>query len=268
MRLTLRSDSKIRSNRRHSGRRTPLWLAIISFATVFCFTVTQFSTAQKKKETELRIDGGDVRSLDSKLQGFEEQLSGPEKQAMGLLLWRAAKAPLDDPAGTNITGSFFDLGSPTQKVAGGGIYVAKDVQGQRKQIGQPGTPGGLARGEEEGPNRPPPPQPRLEILTAALGGGGGVMINPTIGPKHDDPAPPPPETINAMSVSLEKFGGLLSPNERGIMNWLLQRAGSKQTGPRTGTPGGQPPTLAQALGLAAFESRPAANAANGWILTF
>lgn len=57
------------------------------------------------------------------------------------------------------------------------------------------------------------------------------------------------------------------------MNWLLQRAGSNQIresprGPLPGTPGGPQPTLSQALGFAAFGSRPGANSPNGWVLRF
>jgi hypothetical protein len=208
----------------------------------------QTTQAQKKKETELRVDDGDVQSLNGKLQGFEGQLSQQEMGAMGLVLWRAATAPLDDPAGTNIVGSFFDLGSPTEAV--------RPIQ--KKKIGG------------AGPQPPATDSEAVKILYAASGVG-----DTAIGPKHDDPRPPPPGAINALATKLQGFGKQLSPKEQGIMNWLFQRAGSheirespRSTGPLPGTPGGQPPTLGQALGMAAFGSRPGANGPNGWVLRF
>lgn len=260
-----------------NGTRTAkyLWLMIIALLVVFITTL--IAHGQKKKDTELRVTEGDTQSLGGKLQGFETQLSGQESGAMKLILWRAATAPLDDPAGTTISRVFFDLGSPSDKAAGGGILLATDTTPrpvQKKKIGgaggQPPAPGGVqARGEEEPPNRPPPPQPRLEVLSAALGVGDVSM-----GPKHDDPKPPPPEAINALAAKLQAFGGQLSVAERGVFDWLLQRAGSKTAreaaigGPLPGTPGGQPPSLRQALGIAGFGSRPGANLANGWLLRF
>lgn len=266
MSLRLRSAPENNlAKRTQSGKHR---LLIISVAVLFVFAAMQVTQAQKKKETELRVDDGDVQSLNGKLQGFEGQLSQQEMGAMGLVLWRAATAPLDDPAGTNIVGSFFDLGAPKEAV--------RPVE--KKKIGgagpQPPAGGAVAQRDEPRPDPPPPPDPpqppRLEVLGAALGVG-----DVSAGPKHDDPRPPPPDTIKALGTKLQGFGNQLSPKERGIMNWLLQRAGTSEArgaarnaGPLPGTPGGQPPSLGQALGFAAFGSRPGANIANGWVLRF
>lgn len=223
-------------------------LLIISVAVLFVLAAMQVTQAQKKTPHELRVTDGDIQSLNGKLQGFERQLSQQEMGAMGLVLWRAATAPLDDPSGTNIRGSFFDLGSPTEAVR----------PAQRKKIGG------------AGPQPPAADSEVVKILYAALGAG-----DTSIGPKHDDPRPPPPGVINVLADKLQGFGKQLSEQERGIMNWLLQRAGSNQiresprgTGPAPGTPGGPSPTLGQALGTAAFGSRRGINSPNGWVLRF
>jgi len=134
-------------------------LLIISVAVLFVFAAMQVTHAQKKgPPTELRVTDGDIQSLNGKLQGFERQLSQQEVGAMGLVLWRAATAPLDDPSGTNIRASFFDLGSPTEAVR----------PAQRKKIGG------------AGPQPPAADSEFVKILYAALGAG-----DTSIGPKHD-----------------------------------------------------------------------------------
>jgi hypothetical protein len=69
-----------------------------------------------------------------------------------------------------------------------------------------------------------------------------------IGPKQDDPAPPP----QALGGRLAALATTLPPEERGAMDWLLTRAASVPEG-RPGTPGGLPPgttvSLRQALGI-------------------
>lgn len=222
-------------------------LLIISVAVLFVLAAMQITQAQKKGPTELRVTDGDIQSLNGKLQGFERQLSQQEMGAMGLVLWRAATAPLDDPSNTNIRGSFFDLGSPTEAVR----------PAQRKKIGG------------AGPQPPAADSEVVKILYAALGvGSTSVGVGPWF-------APPPPGVINVLADKLQGFGKQLSVQERGLMNWLLQRAGTnqirespRQTGPAPGTPGGPSPTLGQALGTAAFGSRRGINSPNGWVLRF
>jgi hypothetical protein len=219
-------------------------LLIIGVAVLSVFVAMQVTQAQKKGGFGgccIQVMPGDIQSLEGKLQGFERQLSGQEMGAMGLVLWRAATAPLDDPSGTDMRGSFFDLGSPTET-----------APGQKKKIGG------------AGPQPPAADSEAVKILYAASGVGNASM-------GWDAPSP---DIINALATKLRGFGNQLSPKERGIMNWLFQRAGSneirespRQTGPLPGTPGGmQPPTLGQALGTAAFGSRRGINSPNGWVL--
>lgn len=237
-------------------------LLIISVGVLIVFAAMHVTQAQKKgPPTELRITDADIHSLNGKLLGFERQLSGQEKGGMDLVLWRAATAPLDDPSGTNIRESFFDLGSPTEAVR----------PAERKKIGG------------AGPQPPAADAEFVKILYAALGVGdtsiGQVTANKaTHGETRNElavPKPPPPGAINVLADKLQGFGKQLSVQERGIMNWLFQRAGSheireaaRQAGPPPGSPGGQPPSLGQALGFAAFGARPAGNSSNGWVLRF
>jgi len=237
-------------------------LLTISIALLAVFSVVQVARAQKAGPHEIVVNAADIQTLSGKLQQFDTQLSAPELGAMNLLLWRAAKAPLDDPAGNNIRASFFDIRGPG---------TLADENGDRGG-GGPGRPPGqgrisiaggiLAQDRENRPPPPPPPPEGLSSLRAALGVGAV-----SAGPKHDDPAPPPPETINALANKLQAFGGTLSPAERGTMDWLLQRAATNN-GPSTGTPGGQPPGLAEALGIAPFGSRASSQGGNTWVLRF
>jgi hypothetical protein len=253
---------------------------MIACALVLAFA--QVTSAQKKGKGGdaccIQVMPADIDSLTGKLQNFMGQLSDPELIAMNKMLVRAAVAAPDGPTGSNIKALFFDLRGP-------GILA--DENGDRGG-GNPGRPPGgngivttagpgAIRAQDREPNRPPPPPPpdSMNTLRAALGvvveGGiranvGGGMVS--AGPKHDDPAPPPPETINALASKLQGFGGTLTGNEKGVMNWLIDRASKSQSGPRTVTPGGAPPTLRQALGIEAFGSRAAAGGGSTWLLRF
>jgi hypothetical protein len=214
--------------------------------------------------SEITVTDADIQALDHKLSDFTSYLPNDEQAAMGLLLKRAGRAPLDDPSGTEVSVSFFRAGSPRDNPLGrrgivvqGGLKAILVDGGRAKQDPVSGSPGG----------RPPYP---VGPLSSALG-AGDVSIGPKhedpsppppdtltyIGPKHEDPSPPPPETINSLTGHLKDFSKQLSPPEQGMMDWLLQRAGSKEVreaareqGPPVGTPGGRPPLLNQALGTA------------------
>lgn len=252
-----RKPDNVLAERKQSGEHR---LLIIGVAVLFVFATMQVMQAQKKgPPTELRVTDADIQSLNGKLLGFERQLSGQEKGGMDLVLWRAATAPLDDPSGTNIRGSFFDLGSPTEAVR----------PAERKKIGG------------AGPQPPAADAEFVKILYAALGVGDTSIDQVTAnkathGETRNELAVPkrlPQGVINVLADKLQAFGRQLSVPERVIMNWLFQRAGTSEareaagnTGPLPGTPGGQPPTLGQALGFAAFGLRPAGNSSNGWVL--
>jgi len=202
----------------------------------------------------IAVGVADIQALDRKLNDFTRQLPNDEQAAMALLLRRAARAPMDEPLGTAVKASFFANGGGTT------------------QQSPYGTPGG----------RPPNP---IDPLSAALGGDTDPLA---FGPKHEDPARPHPEdtlsvspkhedpaarphpedtlsvspkhedpmpapdTINGLAGHLKDFSQQLSTSERGMMDWLLQRASLGAPGPENrgapgsehsyGTPGGRPPS--------------------------
>ena len=210
----------------------------------------------------IAVGVADIQALDRKLNDFTRQLPNDEQAAMALLLRRAARAPMDEPSGTAVKASFFaDGGGTTQQSP----Y---------------GTPGG----------RPPNP---VDPLSAALGGDTDPLA---FGPKHEDPARPHPEdalsngpkhedparprpddilshgpkhedpmpapdTINGLAGHLKDFSQQLSTSERGMMDWLLQRASLGAPGSESsyGTPGGRPPSPDQLQRADTNESKGAAS---------
>jgi len=102
-------------------------------------------------------------------------------------------------------------------------------------------------------------QPRSEIGPKQE--DPGVPPNPSdktgmIGPKQEDPGVPQPPDPAGLARTLYRFTSDLDDSERGVFDWLVQRAARAPTrvkSPRTGTPGGAAPvsavTLVPALGM-------------------
>ena len=201
--------------------------------------LTSAQQPKKKMPVDIAVTEMDIQSLNDKLDIFERSLSRDEMGAMTLLLRRAAGAPADRPGDVNMKASFFASGP-----AEGNTYGQRGIiiQGGRTANAQVGTPGG---------------RPANNTLRASLGGDTDPLA---IGPKHEDPMPAP-DTINALDGKLRTFGGTLSPQERGVMDWLLQRGSMSAAG--YGTPGGRPPTLFAALG-----TRKTGDTNNRWLLHF
>ena len=220
------------------------WIAVI--ALFLSCVIPQLTSAQqpkKKMPVDVAVTEMDIQSLNDKLDIFAGQLSRDELGAMNLLLRRAANAPADHPGDVNMKASFFASGSAENNTMGRqGILI----QGGRTANAQVGAPVG---------------RPASNTLRASLGGDTDPLA---IGPKHEDPMPAP-DTINALDGKLRNFGGTLSPQERGVMDWLLQRASAGAPGPENsyGTPGGRPPTL-----FAAFGTRKTGDTNNRWLLHF
>jgi hypothetical protein len=205
--------------------------------------ITNGQQPKKKMPVDVAVTEMDIQSLSDKLDIFAGQLSRDELGAMNLLLRRAANAPADHPGDVNMKASFFASGSAENNTMGRQAII---IQGGRTANAQVGTPGG---------------RPSSNTLRASLGGDTDPLA---IGPKHEDPMPAP-DTINALDGKLRNFGGTLSPQERGVMDWLLQRASAGAAEPANsyGTPGGRPPTLFAALG-----TRKTGDTSNRWLLHF
>ena len=216
------------------------WIAVIALL-VLC-AIPQITSGQSKKKmpVDIAITEMDIQSLSDKLDTFAGQLSREELGAMNLLLRRAANAPADHPGDVNMKASFFASGAAENNTMGRQAIL---IQGGRTANAQVGTPGG---------------RPANNTLRASLGGDTDPLA---ISPKHEDPMPAP-DTINALDGKLRNFGGTLSAPERGVMDWLLQRASAGGSG-SYGTPGGRPPTLFAALG-----TRKTGDTNNRWLLHF
>jgi hypothetical protein len=216
------------------------WIGV--FALLLLCAIPQLTSAQqpkKKMPVDIAVTEMDIQSLSDKLDAFGGQLSKEELGAMSLLLRRAANAPADRPGDVNLRASFFASGPAENNTMGQRAIVVQGGRADRST--QVGTPGG---------------RPASNTLRAALGGDTDPLA---IGPKHEDPMPAP-DTINALDGKLRNFGGQLSTQERGVMDWLLQRG---SMGAPYGTPGGRPPTLFAALG-----TRKTGDANNRWLLHF
>ena len=233
-----------------------LWILLVGCAVVVGLICLQGTQAQKVKPTErpaISVGDSDVSGLDTKLRQFEGRLSSQELGAMKRLLLRAAAAPLDNPAGNDIKAAFFDVRGPGAVADENGDRGGGRPPGQGR-IASTAT-SGLIVAQDREPNRPPPPPPEsVNSLKSAL----GVVVQGGI----------QPDTINTLAGKLRAFGGSLSNTEKGIMNWLMDRAGRGRTVPQPGTVGGQPLSLAQALGIAAFGSRAASAGGQTWTLRF
>ncbi|MEP6818063.1 MAG: hypothetical protein ABJA18_00925 [bacterium] len=307
--------------------------------------------ASLRPPIDIAVTDADIQALDRKLNNFTRRLPNDEQAAMALLLRRAARAPMDEPLGTAVKVSFYSAGSPKDNPLNQRSII---IQGGRTTQESPyGTPGGrppnpidplsAALGGDTdplaiGPKHEDPATPRPDSLTSigpkhedparprpddtlSIGPKHEDPARPrpddtlSIGPKHEDPARPrpddplsigpkhedpmpAPDTINGLAGHLKDFSQQLSTPEKGMMDWLLQRASqgargsessygtpggrppspdqlqradtnesgeaAKETGPPVGSPGGLPP-LVQALGVS---RRGDVNGAKRWLLRF
>ncbi|HEU4885225.1 MAG TPA: hypothetical protein VFT45_23385 [Longimicrobium sp.] len=171
-----------------------------------------------------------LQTLQARLDSFAAALPAPERALWNDVLLRAALAPTPAAGEVRVT--------PVLQIGPGGgcedqpgtneaaSRVAIIVQGGRTagasgivvQGGRTAQSGIVVQG-----GRTPRPNPA---------GDGAVAI----GPKQDDPAPPP----QSLGRRVADLSLRLSAEERGALNWLLTRAGSApQAG--TGAPVGLPP---------------------------
>lgn len=171
-----------------------------------------------------------IQSLQARLDSFAAALPAPERALWNDVLLRAALAPTPQAGEVRVT-PVLEIGpgggcEDAPGVDEAGNRVAIIVQGGRTA----GASGIIVQGGRT---------PRTGIVVQ---GGRTPRPNPAgdgtvaIGPKQDDPAPPP-QSLGRRVADLS-LG--LPAEERGALNWLLTRAGSApQAG--TGAPVGLPP---------------------------
>ena len=228
----------------------------------------------------IAVTVADIQALDRKLNDFTRQLPNDEQAAMALLLRRAARAPMDEPLGTAVKVSFFADGGRTTRQSPYGTPGGRPpnpVDPLSAALGGDTDPLAIGPKHEDpaiprpddtlsiGPKHEDPARPHPED-TLSIGPKHEDPARPRpedplfIGPKHEDPTPAP-DTINALAGHLKDFSQQLSTSERGMMDWLLQRASLGAPGSESsyGTPGGRPPSPDQLQRADTTESKGAAS---------
>jgi hypothetical protein len=212
--------------------------------------------AQASSGGTIAVTPRHLQTLQARLDSFAVALPPAERALWNGVLVRAAHAPAQSAAEVRVT-PVLEIGpgggcedapgmhSAVNRVAiivEGGRTV--DASGIIVQGGRTPREGIVVQGGST---------PREGIVvqggrTPPSQAGNGVAA---IGPKQDDPAPPP----QSLARRIADFSQRISPEERGVLNWLLTRAGSAPEG-RPGTPGGRPGTAdgvpAGAQGLDGF----------------
>ncbi|HEY0018193.1 MAG TPA: hypothetical protein VGC13_17900 [Longimicrobium sp.] len=188
-----------------------------------------------------------VQSLAARLDSFAVALPAAEGALWQGVLLRAAHAPTPAAAEVRVT--------PVLEIGPGGgcgdppgmddaaSRVANIVQGGRT-AGASGiiVQGGRTASPATGIIVQGGTQSEAGARTRVGTRPGAQAPRPTptdavaIGPKQDDPAPPP----QSLGRRLAEFSARLPAEERGALDWLLTRAATAPEG-RPGTPGGLPP---------------------------
>lgn len=201
-----------------------------------------------------------LQSLQARLDGFAGGLPAEERALWDGLLFRAAHAStpaagevrvspiLQIGPGGGCDGGVDDAPNRVALIVQGGRTPGAGsgivVQGGRTPAAREGivvqggrTPAGTPAADAPRPN-PTGDGTAVRVRTGAV----------AIGPKQDDPAPPP----QSLGRRIADFSAQLPAEERGALEWLLTRAAAAPEG-RPGTPGGLPPgtavSLRQALGI-------------------
>lgn len=192
---------------------------------------------------------GHLQSLQARLDSFAAALPAEELVLWDRALLRAARAP--SAAGEVRVSHVLPIGPGGGCDDGHGPDDAPSRLAALLRPGQTGAASGIVvQGGRPAPaaggvvqrNRPVG-TPAADAPRPSPTGDGTVAI----GPKQDDPAPPP----QSLGRRLAAFGETLPGEERAALEWLLTRVAAAPPG----TPGGLPPgpcrcvSLRQALGI-------------------
>jgi hypothetical protein len=169
--------------------------------------------AQNAPTAQVSVTGAQIAALDVRLQSFAAGLPTGERRQWNVLLRRAASAPAGNAASIAVHPTLYRAAPSNAIIVQGGIRPLPS----NHIIVQGGT-------------RPRPAGTAAPTEVAA------------IGPKQDDPAPPPP-----LMDRLRGFSASLGAEDRATLDWLLTRAAAAPV--PSPVLGGNTPTLAQALGI-------------------
>lgn len=230
------------------------------------------------------VEPAHVQSLEARLNGWAATLPATERALWDGLLRRAAAAPvargeirvtpvlqIGPGGGCESPGAREDARRVGIIVQGGREAAAREgiiIQGGL--VARPGVAEGVRRsGRAQSGGRPGVaaarvPRPQNSCIVS-------------IGPKQDDPAPPP----QSLGRRLAGLASDLPEEERGALNWLLTRAisapASGDLAPRPANPGDPRPTptasVRGALGLDALsigpkQDDPAPPPPSRWVLRY
>lgn len=174
-----------------------------------------------------------IQALQTRLDSFAVALPAAERALWTDVLLRAAHAPTPAAAEVRVT--------PVLEIGPGGGCEDQpgmdDAANRAAIIIQGGRTAGASGIIVQGGRTP---RAGIIVQGGRTPGADAPRPNPNatvaIGPKQDDPAPPP----QSLGRRLADLSVRLSPEERGALDWLLTRAASAPGG-RPGTPGGLPP---------------------------
>jgi hypothetical protein len=209
------------------------------------------------------VDASSLQSLQTRLTGFAGALPAEERVLWDRLLLRASSAPA--PATEVRVAPVLHIGPGGGCDGGAGPDDAANRVAIIVEGGRTGSPangivvqGGRTPAARGGivvqGGRTPSGTPAADAPRPTPAGGVAIRTRPgnagavAIGPKQDDPAPPP----QSLGRRIAELSAQLPEGERGALEWLLTRAATAPEG-QPGTPGGLPPgtsvSLRQALGI-------------------
>ena len=197
----------------------------------------------QQESTIVAITEAEIRDFDGKLKEFETSLDPGERAAWRRVLVRAASVETD--ASDEILLDGVIMGE--REIQDGVIMGEREIQ-DGLIMGERGIRDAVVRAagggsKEIGPKQDDPHAigPKQDDPRAI----GPKQDDPhAIGPKQDDPAPAP----EALGRRIHALQTSLTPGERGLVFWLLARAGrASSSSGRPGTPGGLEITLQEAL---------------------
>jgi len=200
-------------------------------------------------QSEVTVTASTVTQLQAKLQGFRSALSAPERNALTTLLNAAARAPAGRiPAGRRST-----IRVARTYVTVAGEFGAGGVQGgpdPATDIVIRGRPSDVTDSVPAGAR----PTSKTINVTAGASVGSGVVVQSggtssktIIVPREGTGALKPSDARDLLHGRLLGFAETLTVAEAATLDWMIQRATSRQEA--LPLPAGPAPTLAQALGI-------------------